>query len=79
MTKTSSKKKTESAKNTANVTDPSTWNFATKCLQAGWKPKIGEPRVLPIFQSTTYKLEAQDWRAARAPDFPIHDLQVRRR
>ena len=60
MTKTSSKKKIESAKNIANVTDPSTWNFATKCLQAGWKPKIGEPRVLPIFQSTTYKYEDVD-------------------
>ena len=60
MTKNTSKKKIESAKNTANVTDPSTWNFATKCLQAGWKPKIGEPRVLPIFQSTTYKYEDVD-------------------
>ena len=60
MTKITSKKKIESAKNTANVTDPSTWNFATKCLQAGWKPKIGEPRVLPIFQSTTYKYEDVD-------------------
>lgn len=60
MTKNISKKKIESAKNTANVTDPSTWNFATKCLQAGWKPKIGEPRVLPIFQSTTYKYEDVD-------------------
>ena len=60
MTKNTPKKKIESTKNTANVTDPSTWNFATKCLQAGWKPKIGEPRVLPIFQSTTYKYEDVD-------------------
>ncbi len=60
MTKNISKKKIESAKNTTNVNDPSTWNFATKCLQAGWKPKIGEPRVLPIFQSTTYKYEDVD-------------------
>ncbi len=29
----------------------------TKCLQEGWNPKNGEPRVLPIYQSTTYKYE----------------------
>lgn len=27
----------------------------SKCLQAGYSPKNGEPRVLPIYQSTTYK------------------------
>lgn len=26
----------------------------TKCVQAGYDPKSGDPRVLPIFQSTTY-------------------------
>ena len=30
----------------------------TKCLQEGYKPKSGEPRVLPIYQSTTYKYES---------------------
>lgn len=30
----------------------------TKCVQEGWKPKNGEPRVLPIYQSTTYKYES---------------------
>lgn len=29
----------------------------TICIQSGWKPKNGEPRVLPIYQSTTYKYE----------------------
>ncbi|MEG1886831.1 MAG: O-acetylhomoserine aminocarboxypropyltransferase/cysteine synthase family protein [Oscillospiraceae bacterium] len=29
----------------------------TKCVQEGWKPKTGEPRVLPIFQSTTFKYD----------------------
>ena len=24
----------------------------TLCVQAGWTPKKGEPRVLPIYQST---------------------------
>ncbi len=27
----------------------------TKCVQSGYKPENGEPRVLPIVQSTTYK------------------------
>ena len=30
---------------------------ATLCVQAGWKPKNGEPRVLPIIQSTTCKYD----------------------
>jgi O-acetylhomoserine (thiol)-lyase len=30
----------------------------TKCVQSGWRPKNGEPRVLPIYQSTTYKYES---------------------
>ena len=29
----------------------------TKCVQAGWQPKNGEPRVLPIYESTTYKYD----------------------
>ena len=29
----------------------------TICVQGGWKPKNGEPRVLPIYQSTTFKYD----------------------
>ncbi|MGL5614903.1 MAG: O-acetylhomoserine aminocarboxypropyltransferase/cysteine synthase family protein [Sarcina sp.] len=29
----------------------------TICVQGGYSPKSGEPRVLPIFQSTTYKYD----------------------
>ncbi len=32
----------------------------TKCLQEGYSPKSGEPRVLPIYQSTTYKYESSE-------------------
>lgn len=32
----------------------------TICIQSGWKPKNGEPRVLPIYQSTTFKYETSD-------------------
>ena len=32
----------------------------TICVQAGWQPKNGEPRILPIYQSTTYKYDTTD-------------------
>ena len=32
----------------------------TLCVQAGWQPKKGEPRVLPIYQSTTFKYETSE-------------------
>ena len=31
--------------------------LATLCVQAGWQPKNGESRVLPIIQSTTFKYD----------------------
>ena len=35
-------------------------NKGTICVQGGWKPKKGEPRVLPIYQSTTFKYDTSD-------------------
>lgn len=32
----------------------------TICIQGGWQPKNGEPRVLPIYQSTTFKYESSE-------------------
>ena len=32
-------------------------NPGTLCVQGGWTPKKGEPRVLPIYQSTTFKYD----------------------
>lgn len=32
----------------------------TKCIQSGWQPKNGEPRVLPIYQSTTFKYQTSE-------------------
>ncbi len=32
----------------------------TICVQGGWNPKKGEPRVLPIYQSTTFKYETSE-------------------
>ena len=36
------------------------YNSETVCVQAGWKPKNGEPRVLPIYQSTTFKYDSSE-------------------
>lgn len=36
------------------------YSIETKCIQSGWKPKKGEPRVLPIYQSTTFKYDTSD-------------------
>lgn len=33
----------------------------TLCLHAGYEPKNGETRVLPIYQSTTYKYDSTDF------------------
>lgn len=32
----------------------------TICVQAGWQPKKGEPRILPVYQSTTFKYETSE-------------------
>ena len=32
----------------------------TICVQAGWKPTCGEPRILPIYQSTTFKYDTSE-------------------
>ena len=32
----------------------------TMCIQGGYKPGNGEPRVLPIYQSTTYKYDSSE-------------------
>lgn len=33
-------------------------NIDTKCIHAGYEPKNGEPRVLPVVQSTTYTYDS---------------------
>ena len=38
----------------------SDYKVETKCIQSGYTPGNGEPRVLPIFQSTTYKYDSSD-------------------
>ena len=36
------------------------WGKGTICVQGGYTPKNGEPRVLPLYQSTTYKYDTSD-------------------
>lgn len=35
-------------------------NIGTKCVQGGYTPKNGEPRQIPIYQSTTYKYDTSE-------------------
>ena len=38
----------------------SSYKIGTKCVQSGYTPKNGEPRILPITQSTTFKYESSE-------------------
>lgn len=46
------------------------WGFATKAIQAGYNPKPGDARILPIYQSTTYYYDDADHVAG------LFDLEV---
>ena len=35
-------------------------SMETTCVQGGWQPKNGEPRILPIYQSTTFKYSTSE-------------------
>lgn len=38
----------------------SNYSIETKCIQSGWEPGNGEPRIVPIVQSTTFKYESSN-------------------
>ena len=38
----------------------SDYKIETKCIQEGYQPKNSEPRILTIYQSTTYKFESAE-------------------
>src|SRR5699024_2201957 len=38
----------------------SNYKMETKCIQSGYQPGNGEPRVLPIYQSTTFKYSSSE-------------------
>lgn len=35
-------------------------SMETTCIQGAWQPKNGEPRILPIYQSTTFKYSTSE-------------------
>ena len=38
----------------------SDFKMETKCIQSGYEPGNGEPRVLPIYQSTTFRYTSSE-------------------
>ncbi len=51
-------------------------NLETQCLHEGYKPKNGEPRVVPIVQSTTYCFDSTE-HIARLFDMPTEFMYSR--
>ena len=35
-------------------------SIETTCIQGGWQPENGEARILPIYQSTTFKYSSSE-------------------
>lgn len=35
-------------------------SIETTCIQGGWQPGNGEPRQVPIYQSTTFKYSTSE-------------------
>lgn len=42
------------------MSEKSQFSPETLCVQGGWNPKNGEPRVLPIYQSTTFRYSTSE-------------------
>ena len=38
----------------------SNYKNETKCIQSGYQPKNGEARIVPIYQSTTFKYKSSE-------------------
>ena len=60
----------------------SNYKMETKCVQSGYNPGNGEPRVLPIVQSTTFRYTSSDQMGRllilKSPDIFIQDFRIRR-
>ena len=42
------------------MNDKTHFSPETVCVQGGWTPKKGEPRVVPIYQSTTFRYDLEE-------------------
>ena len=51
------------------------WNIETKCVQGGYRPGNGEPREVPIIQSTTFKYDTSS-DMAKLFDAEVHVIYV---
>lgn len=49
-----------SIRNKRKADNMSNYHINTKCIQEGYVPKNGEARVLPIYQSTTFKYDSSE-------------------
>lgn len=38
----------------------SDYRIETKCIQSGYEPENGEPRIVPIYQSTTFRYTSSE-------------------
>lgn len=65
------------------MSDHSNYGMETMCVQSGYTPENGEPRVLPIYQSTTYRYTSGEqlaklltlmYRDTCIREFPIRQL-----
>ena len=48
----------------------SDYRIETKCIQSGYEPKNGEPRILPIYQSTTFKYSSSEQMGSQVTFIP---------
>ena len=57
----------------------SDYRIETKCIQSGYEPGNGEPRIVPIYQSTTFRYTSSE-QMGRLFDLEefIQDFRIRR-
>ena len=59
----------------------SDYRIETKCIQSGYEPGNGEPRILPIYQSTTFRYTSSEQMDVcsilKNPDIFIRDFRIR--
>jgi O-acetylhomoserine (thiol)-lyase len=51
---------TAKSENVPSINDQTTWGIGTQCVQGGFVPEVGGPRILPIYQTASYKFEDVD-------------------
>ena len=52
------------------------YTMGTKCVQAGYTPGNGEPRQIPIVQSTTFKYDTSEDLIWKQADIFTHACRI---